>query len=123
MKERILKTMKENSKQELILSKHVQLNEENEKLIESIKAETKKQISKRELLKTMCASLLDKCYDHYLIHQRFIDEEQKERQKLSELFSERMKEVSSELEAQKDQRTREFAENQEWRDKIGKMIT
>jgi hypothetical protein len=33
-----------------------------------------------------------------------------------------MKDVTSELEAQKEQRTLEFAENQEWRQKISDLI-
>jgi hypothetical protein len=60
------------------------------------------------MLKNMCKSLLDKNYELYLTHQRTIEEEQKERQALSLVFSERMKEVNVELEAHKEKRQKEI---------------
>ncbi len=61
-------------------------NVESEKSFESSRIDLSKLTTKRETLKKMCVSLLEKTYDHYLIHQQFIDEEQRERTKLSELF-------------------------------------
>lgn len=51
-----------------------------------------------------------------------MEEERQERSKLASNFQDQMKEVTAELEAQKSQRTAEFQENQELRQKIQNAI-
>lgn len=56
------------------------------------------------MLNKLCMSLLDKNADLFLTHERMLEAEKEERQKLAANFQEQMKEVTNELEASKTKR-------------------
>lgn len=75
LKEKIMKSVKDLNKAEAEFGKANGAKMEIEKFVENSKKDVVKANSQREILKKMCQQLLDNCCEHYLIHQKFIDQE------------------------------------------------
>ena len=75
-------------------------------------------IKKRNMLEMMCKNILEKNYQLYLKHENMLDEERKKRKELADGFQGRMAEVTQEIQDLKEERQKEFAANQEIREKI-----
>jgi chromosome segregation ATPase len=86
------------------------------------KQEIQSLINKKNLLQSLCQSLLDKNCELYMKHEQMLEEERQERLRLAANFNEQMKEVQVELDAQKAKRQAEINENSELRTQIQKAI-
>lgn len=70
-------------------------------------------MNKKQMLANLCNALLDKNYQLFLKHEEMLEQEKIERQRLANNFQERMKEVTQDLEKQKEKRAEELKENTE----------
>jgi chromosome segregation ATPase len=123
LRDRIVKTITEGVlKQQKVLVKAQSLFAEQEAVVAKKKQEIQSLINKKNLLQSLCQSLLDKNCELYMKHEQMLEEERQERLRLAANFNEQMKEVQVELDAQKAKRQAEINENSELRTQIQKAI-
>ena len=77
---------------------------EAEEHVEKAKADIQSTLKKKLMLNNLCMSLLDRNYDLFLKHEKMLEEERAERQRLANNFGDQMKEVQMELDEQKVKR-------------------
>lgn len=115
LRDRMAKTILEIQKQ----VKSLQRVQDSQKAVDAelnkVRNDIQTSLNKKQMLYNLCMALLDKNHDLYLQHESMLEEERVERQSLAANFQDQMKDVSTELEAQKVKRTLEITENQEVR--------
>ena len=61
-------------------------------------------MKKKSMLAKICDTFLNQNFDLYLQHEIMLDDEKKQREEIAKSFQDRMKELSSDINGQKDER-------------------